>query len=94
MNQLELNTDFIDAVTSGDLDLVKYLIDKGADINTNDNQALRWTSRCGHLELVKYLVSKGANIHAIDNLDIKWASQEGHLDVVRYLKNIIKLNKL
>jgi len=73
------------AAFDGDLDVVKYLIDKGADIHANDDNALKQAASRGHLEVVKYLVEKGANIHADNNDSLRWAASNGHLEVVKYL---------
>ncbi|BCS83632.1 ankyrin containing protein [Cotonvirus japonicus] len=69
----------------GHLEVVRFLVEKGADIQADDNLAVRWASRKGHLEVVRFLVKNGANIQADDNLAIKWASLYGHLEVVRFL---------
>ena len=72
------------ASANGHLEMVKLLVENGADY-TN---ALRLASREGHLEVVKYLVEDGANINA-KNKDswtaLMWASLNGHLEVVKYL---------
>ena len=45
----------IEASRTGNLDLIKDLISKGADIHAQDDEALRWASKHGHLEIVNYL---------------------------------------
>src|SRR5688500_17298253 len=48
------------AVYWGHLEIVKYLVEKGANINyvipKNGNTALLTAASCGHLEVVKYLI--------------------------------------
>jgi ankyrin repeat protein len=75
-----------------DLEIVKYLIDKGADINHKDvkgETSLMWASQEGHLEIVKYLIEKGADVNHKDDFDgntsLIWASSFGHLETVMYL---------
>ena len=46
----------------GHLEVVKYLIEAGADIHANNDKALNYSALYGHLEVVKYLIEKGANI--------------------------------
>ncbi len=86
-----------------ELEVVQYLINKGADINAkidNGRTALMWASMKGHLEVVKALVegksgllsmfSKGADINAKTNYGetaLILASMKGHLEVVKYLIN-------
>jgi ankyrin repeat protein len=36
----------------GHLEIVKYLIEKGADFRADDNYSIRWASLCGRLEVV------------------------------------------
>ena len=67
-------------------ELVKYLIEKGADVNTKAEYeretALILASEKENLEMVKYLVEKGAsNI----NDALRIASNKGNLEIVKYL---------
>ena len=59
------------ASQNGHLEIVKLLIEKGANINAQDDDdwtALMDASRKGHLEIVKLLIAnKIANINAQDN---------------------------
>ena len=73
---------------NGRLDVVKHLIECGADIHIRDDEALRCASRVGRLDVVKYLVECDADIHACNDSTLIWASINGHLDVVHYLKSI------
>ena len=45
------------SVESGRLEVVKYLIENGADIHAEDDYALKYSAINGHLEIVKYLQS-------------------------------------
>ena len=52
------------ACEKGNLPLVQYLIEKGADIEVKDyfeNTPLHCASSHGYTDIVKYLLSKGAN---------------------------------
>ena len=73
------------ASRDGYLEMVKYLVSIGADIRSEDNEALREASSNGHLEIVDYLVSIGADIRSRNNETVKRAFENGHLEVVRYL---------
>ncbi|QGR53608.1 ankyrin repeat-containing protein [Moumouvirus maliensis] len=70
---------------SGNLEMIQFLIDRGANIHANNDIAVRNASLKGHLEVVKYLVSIGANVHTTENYAIRWAAREGHFEVVKYL---------
>lgn len=79
------------AAKTGRLEIVKYLIEKGIDIDarggTFDASALNLASGSGHLEIVKYLIGAGAE------LDVSLAKRNplfgavygGHKEVVEYL---------
>ena len=70
---------------SGDLPVVKYLVEIGADIHAEEEEALRWATSSGQLSVAKYLVEKGAIIHANNSRAFIAACQYGHLEVVKYL---------
>ena len=69
----------------GHLEIVKYLVENGADIHAEKDVALRSASFKGHLDIVKFLVENGADIHARNYDALRKASQLGHLDIVKYL---------
>ena len=60
--------DLIEASKIGNLERVKELISKGADIHYNDDEVLRTASNNGHFEIVKFLVLNGANVHGGDDI--------------------------
>ena len=68
---------------NGNLEIVKVLIQSGADIHAQDDKALSLSSLSGHLEIVKYLIENGADIHRSAALFM--SSIRGHLEVVKYL---------
>lgn len=63
----------------GNLEFVKYFVEKGYKILNN---AISWASLGGHLEIIEYLIEKGGKI-GIDS--IKNASLGGYLEVIKYL---------
>lgn len=73
------------AAFKGHLEVVKYLVSKGADVRWKSSRALQRAARMGHLNIVKYLVEVGSNIHADDDFAIAEATKMGHLEVVKYL---------
>ena len=78
------------ASSNGHLEVVKFLVEKGANVHADDNYALGWASENGHLDVVKFLVEKGADVNADNNCALRWASKNGHLDMVNYIKYLIK----
>jgi len=73
------------ASKNGHLDLVKKLIEHGADIHADDDYAVRLASKNGHLCVVKKLIKYGANIHAENDFSIVWASANKYFDIVELL---------
>eukprot|EP00026_Physarum_polycephalum_P011596 Phypoly_transcript_11831.p1 GENE.Phypoly_transcript_11831~~Phypoly_transcript_11831.p1 ORF type:complete len:249 (+),score=33.50 Phypoly_transcript_11831:333-1079(+) len=78
------------AARSGHLDVVKFLVDRGADINARDIEnwtALHYSCNNGHVEIVEYLISKGIDTTPKDSFynqtAIEFASYRQFDDVVR-----------
>jgi ankyrin repeat protein len=71
--------------------MVKFLIEKGADIaiaNSGGWTPLNSASESGHLEVFKFLVEKRADITVASNsgwMPLYSASNNGHLEVVKFL---------
>jgi len=60
------------ASKKGDLEIVKFLVEKGADVNAKDHDdeeatALHIASFYGMADIVKFLVSKGADVNATNS---------------------------
>lgn len=59
----------IKAAFEGDIDLVKTVVTKGADIEARDQKkrtALMWAAANGHADIVEFLQEKGADVNAKD----------------------------
>ena len=82
------NSLLVNAADSGELALVMWCLETGADIHYDNDLALRWTSNNGHLEVVKYLIKNGAHFVALDYGSLRWACINGHLEVVKYLVKV------
>jgi ankyrin repeat protein len=84
------NEKLLDAVENGRLDLVKSLIDKGADINTRDFfkcTPLTLAARSGDTAIVQYLLGfPNTDIGALNfggTTALMVAARQGHLDVIK-----------
>jgi len=56
------------AASEGRLDVVRYLLDEGADVNAREkfgNTALAEATYYGHIAVIKELLARGADINAI-----------------------------
>jgi ankyrin repeat protein len=76
------------AVESDNLERVKFLIEKGADINAKDNKGLR--PDCDEKEIIMYLVKNGADIDALDDRHDSYlcvAVSQDDLELAHFLIN-------
>jgi hypothetical protein len=79
---------------------IKYLVEVGANVHADNDDALRWAAESGHTETVKYLVEAGAivkilveagaNVHAGDDYALRHAASNGYTEIVKYLKSLDK----
>jgi uncharacterized protein len=79
------------ASDQGQLDIVKYLIEIGLDVNQNggfaDSGAIREASFNGHLDVVQYLYEHGArlDVSTATRNPLYAAIYNGQIEVVKYL---------
>ena len=85
ISQHTLNSLLVFASENGNLDIVMFLVSKGADVNMCEGTCLRMAAEFGHLKVVQYLASKGVNIQARDNSAVCNASWNRHFEIVRFL---------
>ncbi len=89
----KVGTDVVKTTTvagSEVLEMVKYLVEKGADINAKSEYLtpLSGATYNNNIEIVKYLVSKGADVNLASGdgeTPLMCASQFGYLAIVKYL---------
>ncbi len=80
------------AAQNGDIAIVQYLLENGADIKAQDTvfsrTALHFAAENGNLETVKYLAEHGADIQDRDDFGataLHYAARKNRLDVIKYL---------
>ena len=82
----------MDAVVAFKVYVIKYLLDKGADINAQDNEGCTSLMRAaygGYTDLVVYLLNKGADKDVKDNsarMAVHYLRTENLKDLQDYLK--------
>lgn len=90
----------LDAAASQNLDLLKYLLEQGADANDSDSlgrNMIHHAAMMGHLNVLEALnLIHGLDWNKQDTWDL-WtplmhAAKEGHLDIVKYLINTIHVD--
>lgn len=72
-----------EALNCGHLEVVKYLVEQGADIDAKKRTALENSAADGQLEMVKYLLEQGLAGEMEYVLYV--SARMGHLKVVKYL---------
>ncbi|MBN1598075.1 MAG: ankyrin repeat domain-containing protein [Bacteroidales bacterium] len=82
------------AAEGGSIEVVKYLVEKGADVNAESGSkgrgtALIYAAAANRFEVVKYLLENGADINATtpyqNETALVWSVAMGHTDVVKLL---------
>lgn len=75
------------ACNAGKLEIVKYLIEQGADKNADNEKPFRYASHGGNLEVLKYLYSLGVDVEA-NYHEAFCVSQKTSLDLSRWFVSI------
>jgi len=75
-----------------DLEIIKFLINNGADIHYNNEYALEVNIKNNRIDIVKYLLDLYKNIdNLLINLLVKLSSDNSHLEIFKFLINKFKL---
>ena len=84
-------TVLIYAAWNGSTEVVKLLIDNGADLNHKSNHgdtALMYAARDGHTDVVKFLIDNGVDLNHKNNGGVTaliYAARKEHTEVVKFL---------
>jgi len=81
------------ASREGNINYVKYLLSKGADIHSDEEITFQWAITKGWIELVKVLIDAGAQINfggpiskdKAKSYHLRAAIETGHKDIVKLL---------
>lgn len=77
----------IKSCVTGNPQVIKALIDSGADVRTDRGNALVKCCEHGHTEAALLLLGAGADIEARNGMSLRQASSRGHFDTVAMLVN-------
>ena len=83
-------TALICAAQYGHDDIVKMLIEAGADVNSEGRSALLQAAREGRVDVVKMLIEAGADLNSKDKdgrTALSRAAGTGHADIVKMLED-------
>ena len=80
----------IKSAREGELEVVRLLLDRGADVHAKNDDALQWAAYNDHLEVVRLLLDRGADVHSMNDDALQWAAEMGHLEVVALLKSVME----
>ena len=82
-----INRALVNSSKKGYLEIIKILLNKGANVHYERNNALIWASLRGYLDIVKLLIDNHANVHDQCNEAIDWSLKNNHRDVTKLLIN-------
>ncbi|XP_031624690.1 serine protease persephone-like [Contarinia nasturtii] len=87
----DLDNQLLTVADNGNMDAVKDLINRGANVNSQDDlneTPLHKTAERGFTEIVKYLIDNGANVSAANGFEetsLHMAALNGHIEIVKIL---------
>ena len=75
------------AAATNHVEMIKFLIESGADIHIDEDKSLKTAAYNGNYEAVKFLIKLGAKVCVDNNAPLKYAVEHGYLEIVKYLIN-------
>lgn len=94
INHQDVNKIFLRTIDKGNVELIKYCIQHGADVDAQNEygeSSLHLAASENQIAIVQYLLKNGANIHAVDNngnTPLKIAVEKGNTEIQKLLKEI------
>jgi len=82
----------IEAVKFNSWPVVKYLVNKGAEVSTNEDLALICAVKNGNLDMVKYLIKHGSNLHRREEI-IEIITNNEHILLIEYFNNLFMIER-
>ena len=72
-------------IKKDNIDIIKILIDKGCNVQINNNNILRRSIKCREVEIVKLLLDNGANINYC-GIEVSYAIKNNFTDIINIIK--------
>jgi ankyrin repeat protein len=82
---VNMSDELVDAAEHGNLQRVKQLLNGGADIHYDEDNAIYYAAINDRLDVVKYLVTQGADIHVGNEITLRSCARDGQSEMVEYL---------
>lgn len=82
---IDYDAKLIKYATEGNMTEVIACLNRGANVASSDNRALRMAAISGHDKIVKILIQHDANVHAYENYALRQSFIAHHIKVVQVL---------
>lgn len=69
----------------GQLNILKFLIDRGANYRVDNDKPVILAAENGHLDIVEFLSTKKVNIRTQHNYPLEVACKHGYIEMVKFL---------
>lgn len=73
------------AADNNQIDVIKYFLECGANIEADNYYMLRTACNEGYFDLVKYLIELGSDIHILNDYPLLCSAYKNHYTIARYL---------
>lgn len=80
-----INTLFELSVIYENIDIIKYLLNHGADIHYNYESALMYACEKGNIDIIDCLINHGIDVHVNDDYALILAVENMNIQTVKYL---------
>lgn len=80
----QINTLFLIAVFYNEIEIAKFFLDNGADVNFYHSRALKIACINGNIESVKMLIEHGADTSKGQNIAFRKAVAHNHQEIINY----------
>lgn len=76
------------SVLTKDLDLVKFLLDAGADLSVRDHITFRWAIRSGCVPMARLILAYGGKIDIINSDILSNLIDDNHAEMVKFVTDL------
>jgi ankyrin repeat protein len=84
----EIDNALIRSAQIDELDMVKCLVENGANIHAKNEYVLKESVSNANYKVVKYLLENGADVSVDDNIVLKMSIENGDDDIVELIRTV------